>query len=44
MIFAKKELPLICYTVERCISCKNMAKRKFKNGDFLFQETTSCPS
>jgi hypothetical protein len=42
MIFGKKEKPVIAYTVERCQSCKNEVKRKFKEGDCLFTVTSEC--
>lgn len=40
-MFSKKE-EKITYTVEKCMSCNNMTKRKFKTGDFLFKETSEC--
>lgn len=43
-MFAKKEQEKTIYTVENCISCSNMVKRKFKTGDFLFKETSECLS
>lgn len=42
MMFGKKEKPMIAYTVERCQSCKNEVKRKFKEGDCLFATTSEC--
>jgi len=42
-MFSKKE-EKTDYTVEKCIACNNMIKRKFKTGDFLFKETSDCPS
>lgn len=43
-MFTKREQEKIVYTVEKCTSCSNMVKRKFKTGDFLFKETSECPS
>jgi len=43
MIFSKKE-EKETYTIEKCVSCGNMIKRKFKTGDFLFKETNECQS
>lgn len=42
MIFSKKEKELIAYTVEQCPSCKNELKRKFKEGDVVFTESSTC--
>ena len=42
-MFSKKE-EKTTYTVEKCMSCNNMVKRKFKTGDFLFKETSECQS
>lgn len=42
MMFGKKEKPMIAYTVERCTSCNNEVKRKFKEGDCLFTPTSEC--
>jgi hypothetical protein len=44
MIFSKKEKPIIAYTIERCPSCKKESKRKFKEGDCLFAESSQCSS
>ncbi len=44
MIFSKKEKQIIAYTAEKCPSCKNELKRKFKEGDFLFAPSTECTS
>ncbi len=44
MIFAKNKEVISEYTIEQCISCQNLSKRKFKKGDYLFQNTTKCPS
>ncbi|MEW6042694.1 MAG: hypothetical protein AB1608_00320 [Thermoproteota archaeon] len=41
-MFGKKEKPMIAYTVERCPSCKNEIKRKFKEGDCLFADVSEC--
>ncbi len=42
MIFSKKEKPLVAYTLEKCPSCGKESKRKFKEGDFLFAESSQC--
>lgn len=43
MIFSK-EKTVIAYTIEKCKLCSMERKRKFKEGDFLFSETTKCNS
>ncbi len=42
-MFSKEEI-VIAYTVEKCKSCEMERKRKFKNGDYLFAETSKCDS
>lgn len=42
MIFSKKEEVRTAFTVEQCESCHKESKRKFKEGDFLFNESTQC--
>ncbi len=32
------------YTMEECQSCQTQSKRKFKEGDYLFSDTTKCPT
>jgi hypothetical protein len=44
MIFSKKEKQITAYTAEKCPSCKNELKRKFKEGDILFAPSTECAS
>lgn len=44
MIFSKKEKQLIAYTIEKCPMCKKESKRKFKQGDCLFVESSKCVS
>jgi ssDNA-binding Zn-finger/Zn-ribbon topoisomerase 1 len=44
MIFSKKEKQVIAYTIEKCPSCKKELKRKFKQGDYLFVESSKCPA
>jgi hypothetical protein len=44
IFFKKKEEVLDPYTVEQCADCKNMAKRKFKEGDFVFKISAQCSS
>ena len=41
MMFSKKKITLE-YTVEKCNSCGNTAKRKFQKGDVLFAEVSPC--
>jgi hypothetical protein len=43
MIFSK-EKTIVEYTVEKCKSCNLERKRKFKEGDYLFCDTTKCES
>jgi len=44
MIFAKNKEVISEYTIEQCILCQNLSKRKFKKGDHLFQNSIKCPS
>lgn len=44
MIFSKKEKQMVAYTVEKCPFCKKESKRKFKQGDCLFVESSKCPA
>ncbi len=44
MIFSKKEEIRDSFTVEECQSCKKQSKRKFKEGDYLFKESSTCNS
>jgi len=39
-----KEKTIHAYTVEKCNQCNLERKRKFKEGDFLFAETSKCDS
>ena len=39
-----KEKTILGYTVEKCNKCNLERKRKFKEGDFLFSETSKCDS
>ena len=41
MIFSKKEIT-VAYTVEKCNSCKKTTKRKYRQGDTLFEKANSC--
>ena len=43
-MFSKEEKPLTPFTVEKCPKCDKEIKRKFKEGDYLFSETTKCPT
>ena len=40
MIFSKKEEIRTPYTVEQCESCHKESKRKFKDSDFIFKESS----
>ena len=39
-----KEKTIYAYTVEKCNQCNLESKRKFKEGDFLFAQTSKCDS
>ena len=39
-----KEKTIVAYTIEKCNLCGLETKRKFKEGDFLFAETSKCNS
>ena len=39
-----KEKTVIAYTTEKCKSCSMERKRKFKEGDYVFAETSKCNS
>jgi hypothetical protein len=39
-----KEKTILAYTVEKCNKCNLERKRKFKEGDILFAETSNCDS
>jgi ssDNA-binding Zn-finger/Zn-ribbon topoisomerase 1 len=41
-MFSKKEKQIIAYTVEKCPTCNKESKRKFKQGDILFAESSQC--
>jgi len=43
MMFSKEKITIV-YTLEKCKQCGFERKRKFKEGDFLFAETTKCDS
>ena len=42
-MFSKEEI-IVAYTIEKCKSCDMERKRKFKEGDYLFAETSKCDS
>jgi hypothetical protein len=42
MIFSKKEEIRTSFTIEECESCHKESKRKFKEGDFIFKESSQC--
>jgi hypothetical protein len=39
-----KEKTVFAFTIEKCKRCGLETKRKFKEGDFLFTETSKCNS
>ncbi len=43
-MLSKKEKPNIPFTIEKCFKCNKEIKRKFIEGDYLFSETTKCPT
>lgn len=43
-MLSKKEKPIIPFTIEKCFKCNKEIKRKFIEGDYLFSETTKCPT
>ena len=42
-MFEKKKITN-CYTIDECIKCKSSSQRKFKLGDYLFKQVSSCKS
>ena len=42
-MFSKEKIT-VAYTLEKCKSCNLERKRKFKEGDYLFSETSKCNS
>ena len=42
-MFSKEKI-IIAYTIEKCKSCSLERKRDFKEGDYLFAETSKCNS
>lgn len=42
-MFSKEEI-IVAYTIEKCKSCNMERKRKFKEGDYLFSQTSKCDS
>lgn len=44
MMFTQEEKPVTSFTVEKCNKCNKEIKRKFTVGDYLFLETTKCPT
>jgi len=42
-MFEKKKI-INCYTVDECTSCNNSSQHKFKLGDYLFKQVSSCKS
>lgn len=42
-MFSKEKI-VVAYTIEKCKSCEMERKRNFKEGDYLFAETSKCDS
>lgn len=42
-MFSKKKIT-IAYSVEKCIKCGMLRKRKFTEGDVLFTKSSKCNS
>lgn len=42
-MLSKEEKPIATFTVEKCTKCNKEIKRKFKEGDYIFSDTTKCP-
>lgn len=42
-MFSKKKI-ILAYTVEKCLKCKIIKKRKFTKGDVVFSESSPCSS
>ncbi len=42
-MLTKKEKPILPFTIEKCNKCNKEIKRKFKEGDYVFSDTTNCP-
>ena len=42
-MFSKEKI-IVAYTLEKCKSCNLERKRKFREGDYLFLETSNCDS
>jgi len=42
-MFSKEKI-IVAYTIEKCKSCEMERKRNFKEGDYLFSETSKCDS
>jgi len=43
MMFSKKKI-IIAYSVEKCKKCGMLRKRKFTEGDILFNDSSNCTS
>ncbi len=43
MMFSKKKIT-IAYAVEKCKKCGTLRKRKFTEGDVLFNDSSNCTS
>jgi hypothetical protein len=46
MIFSKNKKDKVRdpFTIEECQSCKKESKRRFKEGDYLFKDSSGCNS
>ena len=42
-MFSKEKI-IVAYTIEKCKSCEMERKRIFKEGDYLFADTSKCDS
>ncbi|MDH3611388.1 MAG: hypothetical protein OEM79_06470 [Nitrosopumilus sp.] len=42
-MFSKEKI-IVAYTIEKCKACEMERKRNFKQGDYLFAETSKCDS
>ena len=43
-MLTKKEKSIFPFTIEKCNKCNKEIKRKFKEGDYVFSDTTKCPT
>ena len=43
-MFSNNEKPRTPFTVEQCEGCKKEHKRKFQDSDYLFKDSSTCPT